>query len=536
LFDDDETLAEEWESAAAGITAVAEAGILPGRMAIVRYLGSTLAPYYRIVLDVLVEEEARLGLQLSTARITQEVSARLAVAVGGPIPVPPVATLLDRLYDWGNVDRIHNTQRKGNYQEYLKQDYLYQMTPAGTVVHRELSRIDQEIGSTGALQASMLPEVLQALRALIDALPLPRTSERDQAAYSAFSRVVNGFAQLSENAKLFVQGLNRSLRLDSAEKANAFLAYKEVVVDYLQVFSIGIAKFAANIAEAIEAAETAGVLDALPAIARVEAAPALGLTIEETAERDTTTMRNQWTGLRRWFFTDGDQQPVVRALENRSVDAISRIMTTVRQLNEERFRRVNRKADLVTMARWFSADHTDVVSLWRAGFGLYPARHFGAPHPAVTDLDIRPTTSWWDGVAVPISPRLRKHGPRANTGVAARLPDQRKAKEMLRARQRAQDAAIEDAARSLAGQSPCHLSDLTSLTSQEFEVLLRCLDVALGSRPHKDNSRRADTSDGLIAVTIRPPIPWRFATVVTPEGTITVADFHITIEVQMDAL
>ncbi|SDJ12762.1 TIGR02677 family protein [Actinokineospora alba] len=498
-------------------------------MPVVRYLGSKLAPFYRIVLDVLFAEESRLGLQLSTATITQRVASRIELAAGGTVDCPPVANLLEQLHEWGNVDRIHNTHRKGDYQEYLKQDYLYQLTPAGTLVHRELTRIDQELGMTGALQASMLPEVRQALIALSNAFTETDAEKRNQDAYIAFTRVVNGFTLLSENAKLFVQGLNRSLHLDSAEKAESFLEYKTMAVDYLQTFSIGIAKFAAGIAEGIEAAENCGLLDVLPEIAAVEAAPTPGVSAVDAATRDAEIMRERWLGLRRWFFHDGDQQPVVTTLADRSVDAISRIMTTVRQLNDERFHRVNRKADLVTMARWFSDQDTDVVLLWRAGFSLYPARHIGAPHPAEAEADIRPGVSWWEGVTPPISLRLRTQGPRASGGVASRLPDQRMAKKLLKERQQAEDAVVEAATRSLAGRSPCRLSSLSHLSAAEFDVLLRCLDVALASRDH-DGVQSAETSDGMIKVILRPPAPGEFTTIATPRGTIGIADFHITLE------
>ncbi|MGW6935398.1 TIGR02677 family protein [Lentzea sp. NPDC054927] len=531
----DDELELAWEAAGAKLLELAAAGVVPGRMPVVRYLATKLAPFYRIVLDVLVEEESQLGLQLPTATIAERTAEQVGRLAGGSASCPPVAGLLDQLYEWGNVDRIHNTHRKGSYQEYLKQDFLYQMTPAGTIVHRELSRIDQELGVTGALQASMLPEVLQALVALASALDEPEIETEEEAedrsknAYAAFSRVVNGFTQLSDNAKLFVQGLNRSLHVDSEEKAESFLAYKRVVVDYLQTFSVGLSKFASSIAEAIELAESRGVLIALQEIAGVDAAPALGVTGEAAAARDAEVMQAQWTGLRRWFFADGDQQPVVNTLTERSVDAISRIMTTVRQLNDERFRRVNRRADLVTMARWFSAEDADVVRLWRAGFGLYPARHLGAPHAAEAELDIRPGFGWWEGVAPPISPRLRTQGPRASSGVSGRLPDQSAAKRLLRERQRAQDAAVEAAARSLVGRTPCRLSSLTHLPAAEFDLLVRCFDVALASNP-REGVRRAETSDGLIRVTLAPARPGEFATIATPRGTLSIADFHISLE------
>ncbi|MDN3286478.1 hypothetical protein QWL27_11940 [Streptomyces thermocarboxydus] len=48
------------------------------RMPIVSYLTGDRALYYRLVLDVLLEEEARLGIRMSTADIAQEVTRRIA--------------------------------------------------------------------------------------------------------------------------------------------------------------------------------------------------------------------------------------------------------------------------------------------------------------------------------------------------------------------------------------------------------------------------------------------------------------------------
>ncbi len=94
---------------------------------------------------------------------------------------------------------------------------------------------------------------------------------------------------------------------------------------------------------------------------------------------------------------------------------------------------------------------------------------------------------------------------------------------------------MEAAARSLAGRSPCLLSSLTHLPAEEFDLLLRCLDVALARRAH-DGVRYAETSDGLIRVTLRPPAPDDTATITTPRGTMCIADFHITLEDMGSAL
>lgn len=534
-LDDDEPLLGGWDDAARRLVAMATAsGALRDSLSQVRYLASKNAAYYRTVLDVLVEEESRLGLHLSTSEIHRRSADRLAVVVKTYVGFPDVGPLLDQLHKWGNVDRIANTQRKGSVQEYLKKDYLYQMTPAGTIVHRELDRLDDELGKTGSLQASLLPEVLRALVELVDVLGNTKIArgQRRQDAAAAFSRVVNGFTELTENAKLFVQGLNRPIDLDSALKGEAFLEYKQVVAEYLRTFTLGLARHAESIAIAIGNAEKAGVLLELSEIARIDAAPVLGISLEEVVRHDAELMRARWAGLRRWFFEDGDRPPVVRTLQERAVDAVNRIMALVRRLNEQRLGRLDRKSDLRLLARWFQAatSSEEVLELWRAGFGMYPARHFGAPHPHEDGLDFLPSTSWWHGPAVDISARLRKFGPRSRAGRPPRLTDPVTTKRFLQAKLAVQRAEEEAAAAALARRCPTALSELGLLPATEFAVLVTCLRAALSSQKTEDGSRHAVTNDGrLHVVLVEAASPEATAVVATDDGRIVIEDFVLTL-------
>ncbi|MEU3645194.1 TIGR02677 family protein [Lentzea sp. NPDC034063] len=533
---DDNIPFPEWKDWDERLVALAAAsGALRGRMSIVTYLSSArLSPYYRMLLDVLVAEESRLGLHLPTTEIARRATELLSEAVGAPTEFPPVEPLLTRLYNWRNVERIPNTQRKGSVQEFLKQDFLYQMTSDGTRVHRELTRLDEEIGNAGALQAAMLPEVLHALEQLATSLKSDDEEKRPALAAGALARVFNGFTQLTENAKLFVQGLSRSLEPGRDVETDAFLAYKAVVVEYLRTFSVGLSALAADIAHAISDAEDAGIADALPVIARVDAAPVLGVALEDMIEENIQVLRARWSGLRSWFFSEHDRPPMVSTLQERAVEAVNRIVALIRRMNDQRFRRFDRQTDLRILARWFEAadSRADVVALWRAAFGTYSARHFGHPHPLEDDQDLRPATSWWEGDAVEISARLRKHGPRSRTGRPARVTDPSAAKKFLQAKRQAEGAAAGQAAATLAQRCPSALSGLGPLSEAEFAVLIRCLDIALAARRRQDGSRRAVSSDGQLKVVLAdPPEPDAWAVVESCHGRIRLQDFTLSLEV-----
>lgn len=503
------------------------------RMPLVNYLTSQHAVYFRLALDVLLEEESRLGIHLPTGEIGQEVAKRLKEAPELLTEMPPIDGLLDSLKTWGNVNRIYNLRRSGTVQEFIRKDFLYQLTPAGAQVHRTLMLIDQELGAAGALQASMLPEVLEALTVLVKAV---KKSPPDLAgAGRAFQRLANGFTQLTENAKFFVQGLNRSLAVDDQLDVGAFLAYKDVVVGYLQTFILALSRNGPLISGLIEQAEEADITVRLGDIAAQEWAPQLGVAKEDIIARDTDRLVGQWAGVRSWFFEGPDRLPVAQTLQDRASDAVNHILLTIRQINEQRFRRVDRAADLVALATWFDAmgdgPQQKVSALWRTAFGMYSARHLGTPRVPDDDEDVLPRVSWWDGSPAPVSAAFRASGPRMRPGPPPRVRSPRRAKSMLAAELGKQQHEETSAEESLAARGRVRLSALGQLSDAEADVLLRCLDCVLSVSEDGAGVRRARTGDGRLAITLAPvePPSTQAASVAMRGGRLRIADMELTI-------
>ncbi|MET7944138.1 TIGR02677 family protein [Streptomyces sp. NPDC005302] len=501
-----------------------------GQMPLVLYLVLKNARYYRLIVDVLMEEEARLGIHLPVAVIDERVRAQLA-ASGHTGHLPPVETLLADLYANGNVDRIYSTRRKNTVQEYMRKDHYYQLTPQGAQLHREVLRIDRELGTAGALQSAMLPAVLQALDELTALLA--REPFDPSRTYAAYRRLTSGFSDLSENAKLFVQGLNRSLETNGTLQIDAFLAYKDVVVRYLNTFTIILERYTPHITAGIEAAEQAGLNERFAELAAVDASPVLGQSPEALTTRHSQDLARQWQGLRSWFHGDAERLPVTEILQERAAEAVSQIMQIVQQINDRRFRRVNRAADLTTLARWFDNAPTeqDTSTLWRAAFGMNPARHLGQTHPLDDDTDHLPRATWWNDTPAPVSARVRHHGPRAAAGAPPRIADTRAAKRHLAARRAQNQQTRNDAENALAARGAMRLSALPDLPEPEAVLLLACLTTGLSARPGKDGIRRARSRDGRLLIVLAPPAtPTAAATLTLPHGQLAVADFELTIQ------
>jgi uncharacterized protein (TIGR02677 family) len=505
-----------------------ESGFVPdGRMPIVEYLVNDKAFHHRIVLDVLLLEESHLGIHLPTREIARRVDETLAESELPPIGEAAVEDLLTFLHGRGNVDRIHNTRRFSTASDFLRRDYLYQLTPEGAQVHRHMTWISSEMRMSGALQSSMLPEVLDALAYLVGALEqVPIDLE---AVDRNFHRLTSGFTKLSENAKLFVQGLNRSLAFEEELVIEAFLAYKQVVVGYLQTFIVALDRYGPRISGLIAQAEHAGVLDVLPQIAKRSPTPILGVPLEDVIEQEIRTLAAQWAGIRSWFFESQDRPPVAYTLQDRASDAVNHIVLTVRQINEQRYRRANRSADLVTLASWFGGteDQRERAALWRTAFGMYSARHLGTTRPLEADEDHAPELSWWDSSPAPVSAALRGSGPRTTSGSPPSVGDPRKAKSRLAGRRRLHIQAADAAERSFAARGRFRLSDLEGLTPPEADVLLSCLDSTLAVKPGPDGVRRTTTGDGRMRLELAPPEEGSRASISMRGGILQIEDFEL---------
>ncbi|MFJ8248705.1 TIGR02677 family protein [Streptomyces sp. NPDC094466] len=504
-------------------------------MKIVAYLDHEKTLFYRLVLDVLLDEESRLGVHLSTAQIRQRVQDELSREPDLVEALPAVEGLLEDLHGWRNVDRIHNTRYTSTPEEYLQRDYLYQLTSAGARVHREMTRIDEDMSDAGSLQASMLPEVLASLAALLRAL---HEGDGDlSGTLGAFRRTTEGFVRLSEDAKLFVQGLNSSLASEEIRDPEAFIAYKNVVVGYLRSFTVVLHQSAAPIAKLIIQLEQAGLLARLTEMAVLEAAPVLGVRHEEVVAREAQRMRELWEGLRRWFVAVGDRPPVAELLLARASDAIAFILMTVGHINDQRFRRASRTADLVALAGWFdgfdgAGSGCETVALWRTAFGSYSSRHLGHPGAVEDDRATRPEVGWWQSDPAPVSAELRSRGPRAHTGNPPRVRDPRRAKSLLAARQKQEYAATEAAEQSLVGRGPVRLSELGRLDSAESEVFLNCLGLVLSVRQRSGGIRRTRSPDGRLLITLRPAQEGVAAAVRLRGGMLSAQDFELTLSVE----
>lgn len=480
-----------------------------GRLTIFAYTVEPLAPLYRAVLRLFLEAKARYRIQFRP----DEVAAELRCGV------PEVERALDMLVQWGNLRRSHDTGRVATLADFRRRHLIYQLTPAGEAAERAVGEVVAALERSGSLQRVMLGTILRNLVEI--RRELDRETPRPERIFEHLFNVTEQFRALTENASTFLARLHEAI--DQGEvHAEAFLAYKQAVLEYLEQFLGELSETAPRITAEIQAIGRDAERLVLLAAQADEAPSPLG--IQDPAEG----LRRKWRGIAAWFVGDGREPATVEHLRAAARGSINRILLVLERLHEKRFRRFSRTADLLRLAGWFDglAGGEEAHRLFQQAFGLFGARHLGGLDED-PDL-VLPATSWWEAPPVPVAPALRRTGRGTALGRTPPVADHSTVKDFLAARYRREQEAQAVALTRFAGRGPVALADLPPLSADELSLLLSLLDRLLAAAPGPHGRRETRSRDGRLRLLLEEA--GGSATVRSPAGRLTLPGWVLTVE------
>nr|WP_289009686.1 TIGR02677 family protein [uncultured Thermomonospora sp.] len=488
------------------------------------HLDSPSAPLYRRVMRAFMDNKRRFVVHLRP----EDVVEALRQDGGPPVSAEAIGDALARLAEWGNLRADPDTGRVTTVEDFYRARYLYQLSREGEAAERALEVYEKEIGRRGELQAVALEDLRVRLRSLRE---LAERSDPDPAIVHSLLLEISGrLDSLAANASAFMGSLQRTIDLQDIDE-EVFLAYKDRLITYLERFVSELVVKAHDIAATLR--ELTDVTALLRLAAEREAADvAPGADDDPSADPAVGKLRQwqeRWTGLRSWFLGDRAHPSQAALLRQRTRQAILDLLAAVGVLVERRAGRSDRSADFRELARWFAQAPTeeDAHRLWRAAFGLSPARHHTAPSDAES---VPAATRWADAPPVEIAPRLRATGHYQRRGRAARVRDRSIEKAYLARQLAAERAQAEAARRRLATGRPVLLSELGALDREEFGLFLRLLGEALSAGPPgADGVIRTQTADGALELVLRPVGGGRTAAIATEDGTMYGPDHELTI-------
>lgn len=482
------------------------------------YLSAPNAELYARVLGVFALARARFTVHLRP----EDVAAELRHDPGAeavPVPIETIAGALEQLVAWGNLHADADTGRVTTVEDFHRARYLYQLTRHGQAAVTAIAAYEEALGRRGQLQAVALADIAEQLGSL---LVLAAERDPDPAkVHLLLLGLADRFASLADNAQAFMASLRRTIDFQDGNE-EAFIAYKDRLIGYIERFIGDLANRGAQIADLLGRVGETGITRLLGSAAEREAADAVPDGAEDLSadgpERSgaraaaLAVWDNRWRGLTDWFVSRGSHHPSqAKLLRASAVSAITNLVNTVSALNERRGARVDRSADFRALARFFAEapSDQDAHRLWRAAFALTPARHLTVD-AETEELWEReqpsPNTPWQEAPALRISPRLRETGSYERRGAPNRVTDRTAARTML-AEQAERESEQTAAARArLATDGPTRLSELAGpdgLDRRAFRLFLAVLGDALSARSPGESECSATTGDGTMLVRLK---------------------------------
>ena len=478
----------------------------PGRFKPFTYLATPNAWLYRRVMLAFVATKRRFVVHLRSEDVLDE------LAHDGPADPKAVIDALSQLVEWGNLRADPDTSRVTSVEDFHRARFLYQLSHAGEAAERSLAVFDEQLGRRGALQAVALEDIATGLGALHE---LTQESVPDVGRAGLLMRdLVRRCADLADNAQAFMGSLQRTIDLYELD-IEAFRAYKDRLIEYLERFIKDLTGIGGEIAELLGRLDPDGIDRLLILIARRDAEDAAPgpAPVEDFREQAFVTELASWTerwlGLHQWFISSSEHPSQAKLLRARARKAIPDLLAVVALLNERRAGRSDRTADFRELAVWFAQapDEPAMHRLWQATFGLHSSRHLtldADSAQARTNDPVSPSTPWHEAPPLMISPRLRRTGSYERRGKPNRVIDRRAERRLLAERAAAEAEQTAMARARLVTERPIHLSDLGHLDPDAFSLFLALLSEALSAQRPDEREIRTTTGDGSLEIRLAP--------------------------------
>lgn len=483
------------------------------------------APLYRAILDVFAEARAGFLLHLRPAEVLGRLSTTGTQVAGG---VEEVETALTQLCQWQVLEAFNDSADVATLADFHRRRLQYQLTAVGEAVYESTQQFLSRLGGRITLDAASLSRIHDNL-AELSVLAGSETVDSERA-FSVLRQVVADVEDLTARAQSFFRWLHEQTESRRSD-LDTFLEYKQRLIEYLREFVGELLTRGARIAMVLQ--EMDGSTERLlQAVADEEtretydASDPTGVVVQREA---LSRWKNRWQGLRHWFLDDAAGPAQSRQLQAAARAAIPRVLALAQQQRLRRGNRSDRAADLRELASWFLEAEDDRAAhrLWRAAFGLAPARHLTVDADRLEEMDGAPVSSetpWAAAPPVEIDPQLRRSGRQRTASAVRSIVDTSDARQQLRerlAQERQQEAAVRQELLNLGRR---RFSEVGQLSPESFGLLMDLVSSATDARRPHDDMATGTSRDGRMKIEVTWPAEPQRAGIETSAGTLHLND------------
>lgn len=486
----------------------------------VRYLVADHAVgRYRVIMRYFFEQHERSRFWLTADEILEHVRR-----VYDPDYTPDECDRdLGQLVQWRNLAAEQERSRARTVEEFIRKRLRFQITRYAVEVERLLARLERQRGSGGSLDPSYLEGLWDRLVRLDRMLA---TTGREGSAEAGtldpaqvrtlWREAYEYFTKTRDFANDYLASLSAARPRDINE-FDAFITYKDLLVQHLRRFVHGLIAHADQIAALLRRWRQTGVAERVARLAAAvdaqEPDPETGLPPDVEACRDHRL--NEFVSLHNWFCGRGG----VDVLQRATTDAIEVIVRQTQRLIDHRRGGVGLQRDLEELAAAFRRcrDLDEAHRLAGLAFGALGTQHLQSEEPRQVPVD---RDVWREAEPVPVELAPIARGPRAR-GRSEAVADRRAEREEALRRERLrrqEEAALWDAI--FAGGA----LDLAEVRLERPELRDRLLEV-LG-RCFQSPDRSAIAPDGS-RIELVASVPGALGRLVAPDGTLYLGRYRL---------
>lgn len=373
-----------------------------------RYLTAENASRYRVIMRFFYEEHQRLRYFMYKEDILEHM---LQFEVFSDYTQEKCEQDLNALTQWKNLISTQDSTKASTLEELKNKRFRYQLSPYSVELERMTVRLEGISGYGGSLEPSLFERIYTAL------LELDTMAQvSDLAAASRWWQDLNkDFESIYHNATDYIGSL-QSAKADELMQTEAFILYKDRMIEYLRDFIKDLQRFSVAIEEFLRHLDPVLIEKLLGKVVEYELGiPRLDRVLQP--EELQGEIQSRWDNLSGWFLGyRGDESEALRLL-NATNEIIRKITRFAARIAENRSRALNRKQDYIKLSVAF-AKFSDVEAAHKLSssvFGAFNTRHL------VGDFE-RATESINSGVweespqEFTIKPKVRNYSEGSATG------------------------------------------------------------------------------------------------------------------------
>jgi uncharacterized protein (TIGR02677 family) len=472
---------------------------------------------------VLYLEHQAFGLRLRPAQIADRLRERYALE----LDADTLDQRLGQLVAWTALERDHDASRATTAAEWRRSRFTYDITPSGRVTEEMLAQLDALGEEIGRLDSARLPAIREALALL--ARELDEVAPDPARVRGLFERVLTEVAALHVGALNLMRALGQLMRANEQLSDEEFERGKGALIEHLQTFRASRQTHTPELLALLDRIGSERIVGTIVAGEQFVELPG-GPSADAQRALRRAELEQRWKGLCRWFVGDDSGSSPWRALNDQVIDAIRAVLAIAERLVERRTARVDRAAVFVALAARTAAAPPGEASAWvRGALGIRAPRHVGIAEADAEQVADRGRTSWAAAPPAPVVAHLRTPGVGKPRGRGAPIADLAAGRAALAHRRAAERAELQALFARMRARGTIQLSALEAVDTREFSYLLAWIGRAYEAPAGSDGRRRATSSDGRVAIALRPPDDphAQRARLRAPHGTLDVPDFEV---------